>query len=66
MNEDQILTTPQLAEYLQMHPKTISQLANKGKIPARKVGNSWRFSKLAIDKWMQQEYYYDKSQNSDR
>jgi excisionase family DNA binding protein len=40
------------AEYLNLHVRTIYRLAKNGKLPGRKVGRSWRFSKDALDKWL--------------
>lgn len=36
-----------------MRPDTIRQEAQKGNLPARKVGREWRFSKKAILRWLE-------------
>lgn len=42
-----------LAAYLHLDPQQIERLANRGKIPARKVGGKWRFSPAEIHHWME-------------
>ena len=48
----EIMTPQEAAEYLGLNVRTIYHLANNGKLPGRKVGRSWRFSKDALDKWL--------------
>ena len=50
--ESEILTIKQVAEYLKVNERTIYRLANKGAIPAFKVGNNWRFKASAIEDWI--------------
>jgi excisionase family DNA binding protein len=47
--DNDIMTVDDVAVYLSLHRQTVYDLANEGKIPAWKVGGSWRFSKAAID-----------------
>jgi len=47
------MTLPEVAEYLQVSKDLIYRLAQKGKIPASKVGNQWRFKKEKIDLWVE-------------
>ena len=51
---DKWLTLEQIAEYLQMSTSSIYKMAQKGKIPAYKVGRQWRFKKEEIDKWIEE------------
>lgn len=46
----EIMTTKQLAEYLQMSQITICRLARERKLPGLKIGKEWRFPKELIDK----------------
>lgn len=39
------------ADFLKVNQQTIYRLASAKKIPAFKVGGSWRFSKIDIDLW---------------
>ncbi|MFM7847132.1 MAG: helix-turn-helix domain-containing protein [Rubrivivax sp.] len=41
-----------VAEYLKVTERTIYRLAAAKKIPAFKVGGSWRFSKGDIERWI--------------
>lgn len=47
-----ILMIKDVAEYLKVTERTIYRLAAAKKIPAFKVGGSWRFSKTDIDRWI--------------
>jgi excisionase family DNA binding protein len=47
-----IMTLPQLADYLSMAERTIYLWAQQGRVPAFKLGTSWRFRKSEIDAWM--------------
>jgi len=51
----QVMTIDELAAYLQVAKSTLYKLAQEGKVPGQKVGKHWRFSKDAIDRWLQQE-----------
>lgn len=44
-----------LAAYLHLDPAQVSKLADRGKLPGRKVGGSWRFSKAAIHHWLEEQ-----------
>lgn len=50
-----ILTIPEIAKYLKVTERTIYKLAAARKIPAFKVGGSWRFSSYSIDRWIQRQ-----------
>ena len=50
----EFLTLEELADYLRVTNKTIYRLLEKRKIPATKVGRLWRFNKLSIDLWLEQ------------
>lgn len=49
---DEILTIKELSDYLKTSEKTIYRMLADKKIPAFKVGNSWRFRQSEIDKWI--------------
>ena len=51
MNND-VFTVRELADYLKMKPVTIYKHAQLGKLPAFKVGATWRFKKKTIDRWI--------------
>ncbi len=50
---DEILTSKEVAEYLKLAEKTAYRLAAEGKLPGFKVGGSWRFKKVDIEKWIE-------------
>lgn len=54
-DEGDILTLRQVAEFLKVTDRTIYRLAAAKKIPAFKVGGTWRFSKAEITEWIQQQ-----------
>ena len=45
-----IMTAPELAESLKVQRGTFYRWARKGKIPAFKIGDDWRFDRGAIEK----------------
>jgi PTS system nitrogen regulatory IIA component len=42
-----------LAAYLHMSPAAVTKLAERGKLPARRVGGEWRFSAAEIHHWLE-------------
>jgi PTS system nitrogen regulatory IIA component len=42
-----------LAAYLHMSPAAVAKLAERGKLPARRVGGDWRFSAAEIHHWLE-------------
>lgn len=53
MRTDEILTLPEVARLLKVAEKTAYTLAQRHDIPAFKVGGQWRFSRAAIDRWIE-------------
>jgi excisionase family DNA binding protein len=51
MNEE-ILTIQEVANLLKVAHKTIYTMAQKGDLPAFKVGGLWRFRRQDIDAWI--------------
>jgi len=49
---DTWMTLEEAAQYLKVSKDSIYRLAQKGKMPASKIGNLWRFNKKEIDEWM--------------
>ncbi len=50
-SQDQILTLNEVADYLRLSNSTIYRLIKDGELPAKKIGGTWRFSKVAIQEW---------------
>ncbi len=63
-HEGEILTIKQVAEYLKITERTIYRLAAVKKIPAFKVGGTWRFSRADIDRWIAQQSSVDQGDRS--
>ena len=55
MNNTEIFTIKELALYLKLAEKTAYRLASEGKLPGFKVGGAWRFRKIEIDSWIQEQ-----------
>ncbi len=51
---DAVLTVTEVSEYLKLAESTVYRLAKEHKLPCRKVGGAWRFSRKAIDDWLAQ------------
>jgi len=51
---EEIMTIEDVAKYLKLKPQTIYTWAQKGKIPAAKIGKEWRFRKDLVDIWFNQ------------
>lgn len=47
-----VLTVEQAAELLQLSSKTLKRLSQAGRVPGRRVGNQWRFSRQALMDWL--------------
>lgn len=54
MNQTDIMTLEEVAEYLRLKPQTIYTWAQEKRIPAAKIGKEWRFRRSIIDKWFDQ------------
>ncbi len=52
---DDLLTTRQLQELLQVDRITIYRMLNDGRLPGFKVGSQWRFSRQEIEAWLQKQ-----------
>ena len=43
-----------LAAYLHVDPAQVARLADRGRLPGRKVAGQWRFSPAAIHHWLEE------------
>ena len=55
LDKGEILTIKEVAKYLKVTERTIYKLAAAKRVPAFKVGGTWRFSRLDIDRWIKQQ-----------
>jgi len=51
---DAVMTVQEVAEYLKLAESTVYRLARERRLPARKVGGVWRFSRKVLDEWFAQ------------
>ncbi|HHO81868.1 MAG TPA: DNA-binding protein [Halothiobacillus sp.] len=51
----EIFTLDEVAAYLKVGKRTVYRLASASKIPAFKVGGTWRFLRADIDAWIKQQ-----------
>ena len=49
---DEVLTIPELAEYLKLSKSTVYKLVQEGKIPGQKLGKHWRFLRSVVDNYL--------------
>ncbi|CAB5682829.1 DNA-binding protein [Providencia rettgeri] len=52
---EQIMTVKDVASYLKLNERTVYRMATSAKIPAFKVGTSWRFKREDIEKWIEEQ-----------
>jgi excisionase family DNA binding protein len=49
---DEILTIDEVATSLKAGKRTVYRLASSGKIPAFKLGGTWRLRRAELDQWI--------------
>ena len=47
-----VMTLVEVSEFLKLAESTVYRLARTNKLPARKVGGVWRFSREALEEWI--------------
>lgn len=47
-----LFTSKQLAEYLQLSPRTVYRMLERNELPGVRVGGQWRFRKSEVDYWL--------------
>ena len=50
--QDDILIIEEVAKYLRVSERTVYDWAQKGEIPAGKIGTVWRFKKQEVENWV--------------
>ncbi len=53
LDQNALLNVKQVAQYLQLKESTIYSWAQDGKIPAIKIGRTWRFRRSDLDTWLE-------------
>ena len=49
---EEVLTQDEAADLLRSDAATVIAMAEDGKLPARKVGDEWRFTRSALLRWL--------------
>jgi len=52
MDQEEFMTTREVAQYLRVDEYTIYRLVSQKKIPAFKIGNQWRFKRSMLEHWL--------------
>lgn len=47
-----VLTLLEAAEFLRVHENTMLRLAHAKKVPCKRVGGRWRFSRSALERFI--------------
>lgn len=50
----QDLDVNELAAYLHLTPAQVSKMADRGKLPGRRIAGQWRFSQAEVHSWLEQ------------
>ena len=50
-----IFTVEELTDYLKLSPETVLHQANQSNLLGRKIEDTWRFLKDAIDDWLRSQ-----------
>jgi excisionase family DNA binding protein len=51
----EIMTLPQVAEYLHCYPSTLYRLLKRRQIPGFLLGGDWRFRRADVEEWIAQQ-----------
>lgn len=53
--QSEVLTLEEAANYLRLPKETLEREAMQGHIPGRRIEDTWRFLKAAIDDWLRSQ-----------
>lgn len=53
--KDTVFTLAEAAKFLRIKKGVLQELAKEGKVPARRIGDEWRFSHQALEEWLRGE-----------
>lgn len=62
MSEKTYLSVDEVAKKFGINPTTVYRLAQRGALPAFKIGNQWRFSPDMLNVWISDQVNYDRIQ----
>jgi len=52
---DDILDAKEVAKILRVNPRTIVRLAERGELPAFRVGDLWRFRRIDVEEYINRQ-----------
>jgi excisionase family DNA binding protein len=52
--EREVMTLAEVADLLQSDEESVAALADSGELPARRIGDDWRFARRAVLDWLAQ------------
>jgi excisionase family DNA binding protein len=50
--QPEVLNVPEAADLLQVEESVVESMAAAGELPGRKLGDDWRFSRVALIDWL--------------
>ena len=50
--DDDVLTSAEAAAFLRVTVRTVTEEARRGRLPGRRVGKGWRFSRRVLQQWL--------------
>lgn len=56
MNQDELLTTEEVAQILKVQPITVRTYISRGELPAVSLGGSYRVYRRDLDEFLKQRY----------
>lgn len=52
IQQEEVLTLAEAAAYLRVSEEALADLADRNGVPARKIGDDWRFLRKALNYWL--------------
>jgi excisionase family DNA binding protein len=49
---DDVMTSAEAAAFLKVGTRTVIEEAKRGRLPGRRVGKGWRFSRRVLEQWL--------------
>jgi PTS system nitrogen regulatory IIA component len=62
----ELMTLPEVAQFLKIADRTVYLWAQKGKLPGFKMGTVWRFKREDIDRWIDVQKQQTKTRTGDK
>ena len=54
-NLREVMNIREASQYLGVSPDTLYKYLSRGRVPAFKLGNRWKFKKSTLDRWMERQ-----------